>query len=133
MQLSGSLRLRSVVDVLDRRLEMDLTSLRPAGAAMLGLAALLPRLPHHPGLPCPLRTLTGVPCPLCGMATSVEAGVRFHLRSALAANPFGIVAIAVALALLARPAWRRLSLPLVLLASSALVSELLQLHRFHFV
>ena len=78
------------VDRIDAR---DLTT---AGAAMLGAAFVLPALPGHPGAPCPLRLLTGVPCPLCGMTTSVEESVRGHLSRAFAANPGGIAAVAVA-------------------------------------
>jgi hypothetical protein len=85
-----------------------------AGGLMLAAAAVLGSIPGHSGLPCPLRTLTGVPCPLCGMTTSVEATVHGHLGHALAANPAGVVAVAVAVFLLVRrPATIRVSLPLV--------------------
>ena len=67
---------------------------------MLAAAAALPLVPGDVGLPCPLRTLTGIPCPLCGMTTSVTAAVRLHLGEALSANPAGVVAVAVAVALL---------------------------------
>jgi hypothetical protein len=96
---------------------------------MLAGAALLPVLPGHPGIACPMRRLTGVPCPLCGMTTSVEESVRGHLSRAFAANPGGIAAVAVALFLLIRrpgsvhvPA----VLPFVVLAAS----WLFELHRF---
>jgi hypothetical protein len=39
-------------------------------------------------LPCPLRALTGVPCPLCGMTTAATALASGELGAALAANPF---------------------------------------------
>ena len=95
-------------------LELDARELRLAGAAMVALGAVLPLLPGEPGFPCPLRTLTGIPCPLCGMTTSVEATVRLDLAGALAANPAGIAAVAVVLALLVvRPNSVRLWQPLV--------------------
>ena len=39
----------------------DPADTRGAALAMLGAAAVLPLLPGHAGLPCPLRTLTGIP------------------------------------------------------------------------
>jgi hypothetical protein len=80
---------------------VDLHDLRIGGAVMLAGAVLLPVLPGPNGLPCPLRALTGVPCPLCGMTTSVTAAVHLDPVAALAANPAGVVAVAVAAGLLA--------------------------------
>jgi uncharacterized protein DUF2752 len=60
-------------------------------AACTGVAgALYPSLMTHTGgqgLPCPLRTLTGVPCPLCGMTTATVAFTHGQWGSAAAANP----------------------------------------------
>ena len=110
-------------------LELDVRFLRGAGAAMLGAAAVLPALPGHPGLPCPLRTLTGVPCPLCGMTTSVEATVHLDPLRALAANPAGPLLVAVVLVLLVwRPPAVRVAWPLV--ATALALSWVFQLHRF---
>jgi hypothetical protein len=50
------------------------------------------------GLPCPLRAITGVPCPVCGMTTAAVALVHGHPGVAFAANPaiFGLAALTVA-------------------------------------
>jgi hypothetical protein len=59
-----------------------------------------PAFTGHTGasLPCLLRTLTGVPCPVCGMTTAAVALVRGEAGTAFAANPliFGLAALALA-------------------------------------
>lgn len=112
-----------------RRLELDPADLRSATAVMLGAGVLLPLLPGHPGLACPLRRLTGIPCPLCGMTTSVEDSARLHFHAALAANPGGLLAVAVAIALLVlRP--KRLLIPTVLPPLVLAAMWVFELHRF---
>lgn len=94
---------------------IDARELTWVGGAMLAAAAVLPALPGNPGLPCPLRTLTGIPCPFCGMTTSVEATVHFRLGDAFAANPAGIALVVVAIVLLiVRPRWIPVSVALAL-------------------
>ena len=56
---------------------------------MLGAACVLPALPGHPGAACPLRMLTGIPCPLCGMTTSVEETVHLNLGERARGEPGG--------------------------------------------
>jgi hypothetical protein len=114
-----------------RVLPIDVSGLRWAGGAMVGLGLVLPHLPHNPGLPCPLRTVTGVPCPLCGMSTAVKAGLAGHLRTSIAANPFGVVALVVAVALLAVPRVRTVRVPVALLVACAATSWVWELRRFH--
>ena len=96
---------------------------------MLAAAVVLPVLPGHPGIECPLRRLTGVPCPLCGMTTSVEATVRLHLGRAFAANPGGIALTLAALVVVAlRPA--QIRIPAVLPGLVLGILWLFELHRF---
>src|SRR3712207_4739428 len=49
------------------------------------------------GLPCPLRLLTGMPCPGCGMTTAAVNLVAGNATAALASNPliFGLAGLAL--------------------------------------
>jgi hypothetical protein len=90
---------------------LDLHDLRIAGGVMLVVAFVIPLVPYHPGTLCPLRATTGVPCPLCGMTTSVVDTVHLHPATAAAANPVGLVAVMLAVLLLMRPRWTTVYLP----------------------
>jgi hypothetical protein len=83
---------------------VDLRALRGIGAAMLGVAALRPVVPFEFVPPCPLRTLTGIPCPLCGMTRGVTAVVHTDLARAALLNPGSVVAVVLVVLLLL--AWR---------------------------
>jgi hypothetical protein len=92
--------------------QVDGSELRLAGAGLIAGGAALQLSPVHVPIFCPLRTLTGIPCPLCGMTTSVEATVRLDLPSALAATPAGIALVAGAITVLVlRPSAIRLPAP----------------------
>ena len=111
---------------------LDPADLRYAAASVVAAAAALPLLPLHPPIACPLRTVTGVPCPLCGMTTSVGETLRLDLDAALAATPAGIAAVAAALVVLVvRPRSIRIpaAMPYVVLGCMWLY----QLHRFSFL
>jgi hypothetical protein len=115
--------------VLRGTLALDPHDQRTSGGLMLGAALLLPALPGHPGITCPLRSLTGIPCPLCGMTTSVEDTVHAHIGRALAANPGGIGAVIAAVAVLAlRPVHVRI--PAFLPPLTLVTLWLFELHRF---
>ncbi|WP_239177540.1 DUF2752 domain-containing protein [Actinoplanes octamycinicus] len=70
------------------------------GVLAAGAAAVWPAVTTSSGLglPCPLRTLIGVPCPGCGLTTAAVALVRGDVAAAFHANPviFGLAALAVA-------------------------------------
>lgn len=95
---------------------------------------------HDPGALCPLRRLTGVPCPLCGSTTVfMEAGAG-HWTAALTANPVTVLAFLVFLAApitLIDPvaSWARLPARRrnILLGVVLALAWIWQLHRFGFV
>jgi len=68
-----------------------------AGAALLAAALVYPHLPD-PGPLCPLRRITGIPCPGCGMTTGVVATVRGHVIDGFAANPVAPLLVFLAVA-----------------------------------
>lgn len=92
-------------------LGVDLKPLRYAGAAMLAIAAVRPLLPATLGPPCPLRTVTGIPCPFCGMTRGVTALVHGHVSAAFGYNPGAFLVVATALVLLIAWRWQRVRIP----------------------
>ena len=109
-------------------------------AAVCSLGAAWIHENHDPGALCPLRRLTGVPCPLCGSTTVfMEAGAG-HWTAALTANPITVLAFVVFLAApltLIDPVASWANLPArrrtVLLGAVLALSWVWQLHRFGFV
>jgi hypothetical protein len=70
-------------------------AMRLGVAAAASLAAAWVHQNHDPGALCPLRRLTGIPCPFCGSTTVfMEAGAG-HWTAALLANPVTVVAALV--------------------------------------
>ena len=76
--------------------DVDLRPLRIAGLALVPAALAISATPLDVVPPCPLRTLTGIPCPLCGSTRGVIAAVHGHLGEALTLNPASLLALALA-------------------------------------
>jgi len=72
-------------------------NLRRAGGAMV-LASYAVPLGPHVGTLCPLRRLTGVPCPFCGLTTGVVDATHGHLAGGLLANPVAPLLVGLTLA-----------------------------------
>ncbi|MER8184048.1 DUF2752 domain-containing protein [Kitasatospora sp. NPDC094015] len=65
---------------------------RGGGALLAAVTVAQLHDAHDPGVLCPLRRFTGIPCPGCGSTTVfIEAG-HGHLLAAVAANPVTVVA-----------------------------------------
>ena len=64
---------------------------------LIAAAAVWPLLPAHPSIVCPLRSMTGVPCPMCGMTRACVAFARGNVVDALAFNPAAALAAMSAL------------------------------------
>ncbi len=84
--------------------EIELAPLRMAGLLLVPAAITLSVSPIDPVPPCPLRALTGIPCPLCGSTRGVIAAVHGHLDDALVLNPASIGVLILALLMVA--GWR---------------------------
>ena len=84
------------LDVIDRFVAPAgaVANLRLFGAAMVAGGAAISVLPDHDLVLCPLRAVTGVPCPFCGMTTGTLAVARGDLAASIAANPAAIVLVA---------------------------------------
>ncbi len=111
--------------------ELDVGRLRKPAAIFLAGGLLLAHLPAGVGLPCPMRSLTGVPCPFCGVTTSVRDTLGGHVRAGFDAAPLGLVLIAAAFVIALRlgPARVRFLVPIVIAAVMA--EWAFELVRFH--
>jgi hypothetical protein len=77
-------------------------TLRMGAVGLIGAAAVWPLVPH-PYIACPLRSTTGIPCPLCGMTRACAAAVHGHLATSVAFNPAGVLLVFAAIVAVVRP------------------------------
>jgi Protein of unknown function (DUF2752) len=102
---------RTLQERLGGAARVDLKEVRIVGAAMLAAAAIRPAIPFEFVPPCPLRTVTGIPCPMCGMTRGVTALVHGDFAHALLMNPASYLAVALAILLLVQWRTRRVLIP----------------------
>jgi Protein of unknown function (DUF2752) len=112
-----------------RVVTLDTMILRRVILGLFSLALILPILPGYPGITCPLRAVTGIPCPFCGTTTAVGEAAHLNLAESLRTNPGPLVALAIAAVLFVlRPA--RLRVPVSALIALLAAMWVVQLFRF---
>lgn len=84
------------------KLRVRLIALIAWTSSLYGLARWSQGFESGPAL-CPLRFVTGVPCPFCGTTRSVGNLIQGDFQAALAFNPLGYLLAALALALFLIP------------------------------
>jgi hypothetical protein len=109
---------------------VDAKELRVVGAAMLAVAAIRPAVPFEFVPPCPLRTVTGIPCPMCGMTRGVTALVHGDFAHALLMNPASYLAAALAILLLVQWRSRRIVIPVWIIVTVLAVMWAWQLFKY---
>ena len=97
---------------------------------MLGIAAIRPIVPFEFVPPCPLRTITGIPCPMCGMTRGVTALVHGDFARALLMNPASYVAVALAVLLLVQWRTKRVVIPVWLIVIALALMWTWQLYKY---
>jgi hypothetical protein len=68
------------------------------GAAAAAIGSIWPTIMAHDGhhgLPCPLRSLTGVPCPFCGLTTATIALTHGQWEVAARTSPLAYLVAAL--------------------------------------
>jgi hypothetical protein len=127
----------------------------PEHITMFGLGAgaigsVYPMIMAHTGgqgIPCPLRTLTGVPCPFCGLTTATVALTHGQWGTAASTSPLAYLAAALVVGttpvLIARSAgvagaprpWSETARKRIRYAAYVIValSWIFQLHRYGFL
>jgi hypothetical protein len=76
---------------------------------MLATAAILPVASDSSPVLCPLRAVTGVPCPFCGTTRGIVALVHGDIGGALLLNPGAVVLVVAAVLLVIGVVRRRVS------------------------
>jgi hypothetical protein len=101
-----------------------------AGAVLLATV----HIRHRPATLCPLRAVTGLPCPFCGGTTAVARLGRGDVVAAVRASPLGTALVGALpfVDLVRRPRrWRAdVRIRVIVVTAVLLASEVWQLHRF---
>ncbi len=109
---------------------VDLRGVRVGAAAMVAIAAARPAIPFEFVPPCPLRTITGIPCPMCGMTRGVTSLVNGDFAHALLMNPASYLVIALTVLLFVQWRTRRVVIPVWVIVAVLAVMWTWQLFKY---
>ena len=95
-QVSGAVR-RAAAERMSRVWRDGTEAVLIRAVLLLALGAVAARLhaAHDPGVVCPLRLLTGIPCPFCGSTTAVMDLGSGDLATAVRSQPMTVLAAGV--------------------------------------
>lgn len=106
---------------------------RAAVAAAVVVLLAAAHLRHRPATVCPLRALTGVPCPFCGGTTAAVDLGRGRWADAVCASPLAVALVAAwpLVGVLRPPQWWGRPVPRRLVVAAVLLgAQAWQMHRF---
>lgn len=109
---------------------------RTVVVALAAMALAAVHLRSRPATLCLVRSVTGVPCPLCGGTTAVADLGRGDVSAAAAASPLalGLVAALPFTGVVSTPSWwRRPRIRIGVVVVALFLAEMWQLARFGFL
>jgi hypothetical protein len=111
-------------------------AMRYAAVAVVAVTLASVHLSRRPMTICPLRTLTGIPCPFCGGTTAAVNLGEGDLRGAIAASPLAVAMLSSwpLVGAVRMPAWWQSPRTRWIAITATLVAaEVWQLLRLHVV
>ena len=95
-QVSGTVR-RAGAELMSRLWRDGTEAVLIRAALLVALGAITARLhaAHDPGVVCPLRLLTGIPCPFCGSTSAIMDLGTGDLVAAVRVQPMTVLAAGV--------------------------------------
>ena len=113
--------------------QIDTSRSRQFAIGLVGISFGLAHLSASVGLPCPMRSLTGIPCPFCGTTTALRDLGGGNIANSLQAAPLGMMLVFVALLMAIRRTSSPLRAPIWFVILPLFAEWLFELARFHVI